>query len=73
MPKPDAADELAAIHDEIFQRTPQAPPAAPIETRQEEKVFDLSEFAAEEMAPEPKAAPGGPRVYDLNEFGAAEL
>ena len=48
-------------------------PVQPVETRQEEKVYDLSEFGAEECASEAEPAPRGARVYDLNEFGAVEL
>lgn len=66
-------DELATIHDELFSRTPAAPPAAPVETGQEETVYDLSEFGAEAIAQDEGAAPAAPRVHDLSEFGAVEL
>ncbi len=72
-PTPETKDDLAAIQDEIFNRTPSAPPAAPVETQQEEKVFELSAFGAEEVSEEPASAPQGPRVHDLTEFGAVEL
>ncbi len=67
-------DELAAVHEELFPRTPPAPIPSPVETREEEQVHELSEFGAVEL-PAAGASAGGPgeRVYDLKEFGAVEL
>lgn len=66
-------DELATIHDELFHSTPPAPPAAPVETRQEERVYDMSELGAEAVPAQAEAAAASPKVYDLSEFGAVKL
>ena len=66
-------DELSAIHDELFHRTAPAPVAPPVETGEEEQVYDLDAFGAVELPPTAPTGEPSERIYDLREFGAVEL
>jgi hypothetical protein len=71
-PEPD--QKLAQVHDELFTPAPARRGSGPVDTRQEEKVHDLSDFGAVVLDEAPPArASDGERVYDLSDFGAVEL